>query len=160
MGARSLTFLRAGGRYAMSHSNTSTPLYLDELQIGQRFTSASLTVTGEAMKAFAREFDPQPFHISEASAEHTLFRGLAASGWHTAALSMRLNVEGGLPSQAESSVQAVTLPGQHHCARGTRSMSRTRCPPLHRRALALIEASSPSSVERSIRTASRYRPSR
>lgn len=59
--------------------------------------SASLAVTADAIKAFAREFDPQPFHIDEAAAEHTFFGRLAASGWHTAALTMRLNVEGGLP---------------------------------------------------------------
>jgi acyl dehydratase len=81
----------------MNAQNASTPLYLDELSVGQRFSSASITVTAEAIKAFAREFDPQPFHVSETSAERTFFGGLAASGWHTAALTMRLNVEGGLP---------------------------------------------------------------
>jgi acyl dehydratase len=81
----------------MNSQTASTPFYLDQLSVGQRFSSASLTVTAEAIKAFAREFDPQPFHISEESAEHTFFGRLAASGWHTAALTMRLNVEGGLP---------------------------------------------------------------
>jgi acyl dehydratase len=81
----------------MSLQNASTALYLDDLSVGQRFSSAPLTVTADAIKAFAREFDPQPFHINEEAAERTFFGRLAASGWHTAALTMRLNVEGGLP---------------------------------------------------------------
>ena len=81
----------------MNLRKVATPLYLDELSAGQRFASTSLTVTAEAIKAFAREFDPQPFHLSEESAERTFFGRLAASGWHTAALTMRLNVEDGLP---------------------------------------------------------------
>jgi acyl dehydratase len=54
-------------------------------------------VTAETIKAFAAEFDPQPFHLDEAAAAASLFGGLAASGWHTAALTMRLLVDGGLP---------------------------------------------------------------
>lgn len=49
------------------------------------------------MKAFAAEFDPQPFHLDEEAARASLFRGLAASGWHTAAVAMRLLVDGGMP---------------------------------------------------------------
>jgi acyl dehydratase len=71
--------------------------YLDDLREGQVFTSPSREITAEAIKAFAAEFDPQPFHTDEAAAEESFFRGLAASGWHTAALTMRLLVEGGLP---------------------------------------------------------------
>jgi acyl dehydratase len=51
----------------------------------------------ERIKAFAAEFDPQPFHLDEAAAQATVFRGLSASGWHTAAVAMRLMVTGGLP---------------------------------------------------------------
>src|SRR6185369_17337284 len=51
----------------------------------------------EQIKAFARQFDPQPFHLDEAAAKNSIFQGLAASGWHTAALTMRLLVSGGLP---------------------------------------------------------------
>jgi acyl dehydratase len=69
-----------------------TPLYLDDLQIGQRFTSGTVEVTEDAIKAFAAEYDPQPFHMDDEAAKNTLFGGLAASGWHTAALSMRLTV--------------------------------------------------------------------
>ena len=49
------------------------------------------------MKAFAAEFDPQPFHLDESTAQASVFRGLAASGWHTASVAMRLLVDGGLP---------------------------------------------------------------
>jgi acyl dehydratase len=72
-------------------------LYLDDLSPGQRFTSASLAVDADAIKAFARQFDPQPFHLDEEAAEASLFGGLAASGWHTAALTMRLLNDGGAP---------------------------------------------------------------
>lgn len=69
-------------------------LHLEDLHVGQTFTTGSITVTTEAIKAFAREYDPQPFHLDETAAEASLFGGLAASGWHTAALSMRLLVDG------------------------------------------------------------------
>lgn len=72
-------------------------LYLDDLAVGQRFASGSLAVDADAIKAFARAFDPQPFHLDEAAAEDSLFGGLAASGWHTAALTMRLLLDGGAP---------------------------------------------------------------
>ena len=72
-------------------------LYLDDLHVGQRFESASHVVDAAQIKAYAREFDPQPFHLDEEAAQHTLFGGLAASGWHTVAITMRLMVEGGLP---------------------------------------------------------------
>jgi len=79
--------------------NSSTPgrLFLDDLFVGQRFTSGTHTIDEAQIKAFALQFDPQPFHIDEAKAKDTLFGGLAASGWHTAAITMRLNVETGLP---------------------------------------------------------------
>jgi acyl dehydratase len=69
--------------------------YLDDLWVGQRFRSGSLTVEAADIKAFAARYDPQPFHLDEAEAEASLFRGLVASGWHTAALTMRLLVDGG-----------------------------------------------------------------
>lgn len=71
--------------------------YLDDLQIGQRFTSGTHDVDEEQIKAFARQFDPQPFHLDNEAARETLFASLAASGWHTAALTMRLLVESGMP---------------------------------------------------------------
>jgi acyl dehydratase len=72
-------------------------LYLEDLYVGQRFTSGSHTLDEAQIKAFAGQFDPQPFHLDGEAAKSTLFAGLAASGWHTAAVTMRLQVEGGLP---------------------------------------------------------------
>jgi acyl dehydratase len=72
-------------------------LYLHDLRVGQRFTSGTHVVDEEQIKAFARQFDPQPFHLDEEAAKRSLFSGLVASGWHTAAITMRLLVEGGLP---------------------------------------------------------------
>ena len=72
-------------------------LYLDDLHVGQRFTSGTYLMEETRIKEFAAEFDPQPFHLDEAAAEASVFKGLAASGWHTAAVAMRLLVTGGLP---------------------------------------------------------------
>jgi len=72
-------------------------LYLEDLHVGQRFTSDSFVITEDRIKSFAEEFDPQPFHLDNAAAQNTVFRGLAASGWHTAAVAMKLLVTGGLP---------------------------------------------------------------
>ena len=69
-------------------------MFLDDLSIGQRFTAGPITVTAEQIKAFAAEYDPQPFHLDEdAAAKHPVFGGLAASGWHTAAMAMKLTVQ-------------------------------------------------------------------
>ncbi len=73
------------------------PLYLDDFHVGQRFTSATHAIDAAQIKAFAREFDPQPFHLDEEAAKASMFGGLVASGWHTAAITMRLQVEHGLP---------------------------------------------------------------
>ena len=70
-------------------------LYLEDISVGDRFSGGALAVTVETIKAFAREFDPQPFHTDEAAAQDTFFGGLAASGWHTAAMTMRLLTEFG-----------------------------------------------------------------
>jgi acyl dehydratase len=76
---------------------STTALYLDDLRVGQRFTSGSLRVEEAEIKASAAQFDPQPFRLDESAARASMFGGLAASGWHTAALSMRLLVDGGAP---------------------------------------------------------------
>lgn len=68
-------------------------LYLDELSVGQTFQSGSRTISADDIKRFAAEFDPQPFHLDEAAAAQSFFKGLAASGWHTAAVTMRLIVD-------------------------------------------------------------------
>ena len=67
-------------------------LYLDDLHVGQKFGSGRLRVETDQIKAFAAEFDPQPFHLDEEAAKNSFFGGLAARGWHTAALTMRLLV--------------------------------------------------------------------
>lgn len=68
-------------------------LYLEDIHVGQRFASRPHPLDAEQIKKFAAEFDPQPFHLDDAAATTSLFGGLAASGWHTAALTMRLLVE-------------------------------------------------------------------
>jgi acyl dehydratase len=75
----------------------SNALFLEDLRVGQRFSSAFHTIDEAQIKAFAAQFDPQPFHLDGEAAKATLFGGLAASGWHTAAITMKLLVETGLP---------------------------------------------------------------
>ena len=70
--------------------------YLEDLRVGDRFHSGPREVTETGIIAFAREFDPQPFHLDRERAQHTNFKGLVASGWHTAAITMRLLVTCGL----------------------------------------------------------------
>ena len=67
--------------------------YFEDFAVGQTFRSGRVRISREQIKAFAAEFDPQPFHLNEEAAQETFFQGLAASGWHTAALTMRLLVE-------------------------------------------------------------------
>lgn len=81
----------------MKAEATRELLYLDDLPAGRRFTSRTHALDEGQITAFAREFDPQPFHMDRRAAESTLFHELVASGWHTAAITMRLQVEGGLP---------------------------------------------------------------
>jgi len=71
--------------------------YFEDFTVGQTFGSGRILVEPERIKSFAAEFDPQPFHLDEAAAGRSIFGGLAASGWHTAALTMRLLVDGGAP---------------------------------------------------------------
>lgn len=73
----------------------SSALHFDDLHVGDRFSSGTVEVTETDIKRFAGEFDPQPFHLDNEQARGTMFGGLAASGWHTAALTMRLLVTGG-----------------------------------------------------------------
>jgi len=70
--------------------------HLEDLHVGQRFSSGTHALDEAQIKSFARQFDPQPFHVDDDQARDTLFGGLAASGWHTAAITMRLMV-GGVP---------------------------------------------------------------
>jgi acyl dehydratase len=76
------------------NTNPSVPdRYFDDLKMGDRFTSELLEVTEKQIIDFARDFDPQVFHLEPTRAEQTIFKGLIASGWHTAATTMRLFVE-------------------------------------------------------------------
>jgi acyl dehydratase len=81
----------------MDETSSSARLYLDDLHVGQRFTSGTCAIDEAQIKAFAAQFDPQPFHMDEKAGQQTFFKGLVASGWHTAAITMRLNVESGPP---------------------------------------------------------------
>ena len=72
-------------------------LYLEDFTVGRRFTSTAHTIDAEQIKAFARQYDPQPFHLDEEAAKNSFFHGLAASGWHTAAITMSLLVKSGMP---------------------------------------------------------------
>ena len=72
-------------------------LYLDDLSPGMRFTAGPITLTEDAIIAFAREFDPQSFHTDPEAAAASFFRGHVASGWQTAAVTMRMLVDGAMP---------------------------------------------------------------
>jgi acyl dehydratase len=66
--------------------------YLEDFAVGQTLRSGHIRIDADRIKRFAAEFDPQPFHLDESAAVHSIFRGLAASGWHTAAITMKLLV--------------------------------------------------------------------
>jgi acyl dehydratase len=68
--------------------------YFEDFAVGQVFATPRLSIDADQIKSFAKQFDPQPFHLDEEAAKHSVFRGLVASGWHTAALTMRLMAEG------------------------------------------------------------------
>jgi acyl dehydratase len=76
--------------------SAKSELYLDDLYVGQKFLSGTHLLDAEQIKKFAAEFDPQPFHVDPVAAKDTFFQGLVASGWHTAAITMRLLVGSGL----------------------------------------------------------------
>ena len=82
----------------MAPASDRVPLYLEDLTAGYvHRANGETVVTAEAIRAYAREFDPQPFHLDDDAARKTLFGGLAASGWHTASLTMQLLVHHGIP---------------------------------------------------------------
>ena len=82
----------------MGISVAADDYYFDDLRVGQRFETGTHTITEAEIKAFAAAFDPQPFHLDDLRARDSVFGGLAASGWHTAAISMRLMVDLGIPA--------------------------------------------------------------
>ncbi|MDR1349246.1 MAG: MaoC family dehydratase [Zoogloeaceae bacterium] len=75
----------------MPHTNDHK-IYLQDFTVGDRFVSGEYTLSVEDIKTFARQFDPQPFHLDEAAADASFFGGLAASGWHVGAITMKLSV--------------------------------------------------------------------
>jgi acyl dehydratase len=79
--------------FAIRREQKMTGRYLEDFVVGEVFRSARMRIDKERIKSFAAEFDPQVFHLDETGARHTLFGGLAASGWHTAAHTMRLLVD-------------------------------------------------------------------
>ena len=76
--------------------NSGRLVYLEDVSVGQRFVTGSHALDEQQIKFFATQFDPQPFHLDADAAKTTIFGGLVASGWHTAAITMRLLVESGL----------------------------------------------------------------
>jgi len=78
----------------------TSKLYLEDLSPGMSFENGPVSVTAEEIKQFAARYDPQEFHLDEKAGAESFFQGLAASGWHTAALTMRLMVTGGMPLAA------------------------------------------------------------
>ena len=81
----------------MAGTDTTRKLTLDDLCVGQRFISGTHEIDEAQIKAYAAQFDPQPFHLGDEGAKGTLFGSLAASGWHTVAITMKLLVQSGLP---------------------------------------------------------------
>lgn len=75
----------------------TTKFYLEDLSVGMRFCSAEYAMSKAAIISFAEQYDPQAFHLDEVAAQNSFFAGLAASGWHTAAITMRLLVTSGMP---------------------------------------------------------------
>jgi acyl dehydratase len=96
---------------------TAHPLTLDDIAVGQVFRSGSRKLNAEEIQDFARQYDPQVFHVDEEAAGATFFKGLAASGWHTAAITMSLLVssipiQGGLIGKGgEITWPKATRPG-------------------------------------------------
>lgn len=76
----------------MNDATTPHKLFLDDLSVGDTFRSGTYLIDEQQIKSFAVQFDPQPFHLDNQAAEQSFFAGLAASGWHTAAITMRLLV--------------------------------------------------------------------
>ena len=93
-------------------------LYLEDLHVGAHFVTGTHLIDAAQIRAFAAQFDPQPFHLSEDGGRSSVFGGLVASGWHTAAVTMRLLVEGGprlaggmVGASAEAGWPQPTRPG-------------------------------------------------
>src|ERR1700749_1175021 len=81
----------------MITSPKNTPLYLEDMFVGRKYASDTFTMEADQIIAFAKMFDPQPFHTDPEAAKKSLFGTLVASGWHTASITMRLLVTTGVP---------------------------------------------------------------
>jgi hypothetical protein len=101
--------------------------WFDDLVLGMRFKSPEKRVSREDIKRFASEFDPQPYHLDEAAAERSVFKGLAASGWHTAAIAMRLSVETRPGRTPCSGLASTNCDGSPRCARTMSSIWKRGC---------------------------------
>ncbi len=101
-------------------------LYLEDVFVGQRFVTATHPLTADEIKAFARAYDPQPFHTDEQAAKDTFFKGLAASGWHTAAITMRLQVDNGPKIAGRHDRRGRRIVLAHGGAAGRRASGRKR----------------------------------
>lgn len=110
--------------------------YLEDFAVGQTFQGGSVKIDTEQIKVFASQYDPQPFHLDEKAAAATFFGGLVASGWHTAALTMRmivdsdLKIAGGLIGAVRGAqVASAGAARRHaaHCVRGARSQAIQLC---------------------------------
>ncbi len=101
----------------MEVASRAEPLYLDDLSVGDVFISETHSLSAEQIVEFASKFDPQPFHLDAEAAEDSFFQGLAASGWHTTGITMRLLVKsfhlatGVIGAGAEISWPQPTRPG-------------------------------------------------
>src|SRR5262249_24373120 len=95
--ARAATFQERPIMANRNPGSGTAPLYLEDLRVGQRFVSGTHRLDEGQIRAFAAHFDPQPFHLDAEAAKGTLCGGLVASGWHTAAITMRLLWESSLP---------------------------------------------------------------
>ena len=101
-------------------------LWLEDIHVGHRFRTDVYDLTADDIIEFATKWDPQPFHLSDETAQDTFFQGLAGSGWHTAAITMRLLVTSGIALARGSSAPAVRSPGLPRRDRAIDSMSRAK----------------------------------
>lgn len=84
--------------------------YFDDLKVGQRTELGSFTFTAELIKAFAQQFDPQPFHLDEEAGRKSLFGGLCASGWHVGSVGMKLVIAKRFREIEEATAMGVVDP--------------------------------------------------
>jgi acyl dehydratase len=109
-------------------------LFLDDLHVGQKFAAGPVSVTADDIIRFAGEYDPQPFHLDPEAAKKTIFKGLVASGWHIAALTMRMLTNGGFPISTGIIGVGGEIAWPTPCALGMNSVSRAKSSISSRRA--------------------------